>query len=280
MIEVLALQRIVHGVRDRAQAEEMYENILGARRIFTGFLHGENRDSTVYKLNNLGVQVLAAESDKEISDYIDRVGEGFCAVVLQVEDVGVAERHLADCGMEVKRVSDSFLTVHREGFFNVRYDLTDQPMPMDAGVNWTPLVGEFGDHPAGISNDASVTLFVPNVDEAYDRYSDSLGVKALEFRTGRIASGRSIRVAMGEDGVSLMEPRTERDVISRMIERQGVSGFHGVFFQVRDLGIPRKYFGSKGVGVAGGENIWAMPHPRMCRGARFMLILPPEDRPG
>ena len=256
----------------------MYENLFAARKVFSGFIEAEGRESTLLMLNNLAVQVVAAEADADIADYVERVGEGFSAMTLRVRDLDGAEGHLVDNGIGAARVSRSYLTAKRGGFFDVRYDFTDEPLPGGEGAaREAAAIEAYSGHPAGLSNDASVTLFVPEADGAFELYSRVLGARVVEHRTGRIASGRNIRVSLGSGGVSLMEPRTDRDIISRMKERQGVSGFHGVFFRVRDLAKPRRYFGSKGVGVVGGEDLWAMPHPRMCFGARFILIKSTEE---
>ncbi len=272
MILVQRVQRIIHGVRDIAAADEMYQRVMLAEKVDDDLFPAKLYEASLFRINNLVVQTVSAEADSEIARYMDRVGEGFCAMTLQVEDLREAERHLVEHGVRVERKSESYISAQREDFLDTRYDFTDQDLPGQGVAAGEVPWGEFSDHPAGLSQDASVMIFVPDVAHALGLYERALGSRFLEERYGAIASSRTVRVSLGNSAVSLMEPRTEKEMVRKMTDRQGVGGVHGVFFRVKNLEDAGRYMVSKGVGVVGDGNFWAMPHPRMFFGARFMLM--------
>lgn len=279
MIQVKRLARIKHAVRNRAAAEAFYMDVLGARKFFDGFLESEQRHARLYVISNFCIEAVASQDpDDDIARFLERLGERLYSVTLTVEDLNEAESHLNRSGVRTERPAQAYVAVDRDDFLGVRFELTSDDLPGDPRLEegWS-TEHWWSEHPVGIRGMWSVTTLVRDLEAAQGLYRRALGAEVLFTNPGQVASRAASWVGLGTNGVvGLMEPRDNESDLTKVVAQQGMQGIHALSIQTRGIPESTKYFVSKGIGVVGQPEYYAMPHPKMCFGARLMLGGTPE----
>ena len=280
MIHVERLLRIQHAVRDTRAAGAFYEEVLGARKFYEGPIDFERRHSALYVVSNFCVEPVSdPDPSSRVGRFLAEYGERFYSLTLQVEDLAAAEEHLRGNGIRIDRHTPEYSGLDSDDFLGVRYELTEHGLPDDPRLQdgWSPDFW-WDEHPVGFRGIWSVSTMVPDLDEARGLYEKALGAEELYTRPGEVASRAATWVGMGSNAViGLLEPRGTPSDLTKVVEQQGVRGIHALSIQTKGIPQSTSYFRSKGIGLVGNPQFYAMPHPKMCHGARFMLGRGPQE---
>lgn len=273
MIQIERVLRITHAVHDQPAAEAFYQDLLGARRFFEGFLESEQRRASLYVIGNLCIEpVSSSDPTSRVGRFLESNGQGLFSVLFAVKDLDQAAEHLASHGVRFIRPSRSCLAADPRDTLGTPMEFTDVPLPHDPRLvaGWSTDYWR-DEHPMGIALVWSIMTLVPETEPALDFSTRVLGVRVLYTASGTVASKTMTFVMAGSSVVGLMEPRKTPSDLTKVVERQGTEGLHSISMRMKSIPDTVKYLRSKGIGVIGRPAAYTMPHPRMCFGARFML---------
>lgn len=273
MIEIQRILRVTHAVHDQPAAEAFYRDVFGARQFFEGSLETEQRQASLYAVANLCIEpVSATDPSGRLGRFLATNGQGLFSMLFGVRDLDQAAEHLASHGVRFDRPSRSFLAADPRDTLGTPMEFTDVPLPSDPRVTpgWSTDYWR-DEHPMGISLAWSIMALVPESRAALEFCARVLGTKLQYTASGTVASKTITFVRAGRSIIGLMEPRETPSDLTKVVERQGTEGLHSISLRMKSIPDTTKYLRSKGIGIIGRPEVYIMPHPRMCFGARFML---------
>ena len=278
MIHVQKLAHITHAVRDREAAKRRYQEALGAREFYDGYLDAQQREASLLLFHDLCIELIDTPPDAPTPDpYVARHGGRFHSMTLRVPNVDEAHETLLQHGVRVLERGPRRLVLDPSDTHGIPFELTDADLPGDPRLapDWEPADWDTGPQldPHSLW---SISLLVKDVMAARRFFTEVLDGVEVGTRVSGVMAKMSIFFTLGSSRISVLEPLDEEtSELSRVIETQGV-GLHSICLIAEDPDAVARHLRSQGIAVMGNAATRLVVHPHSFMGARFLIMRQPD----
>jgi catechol 2,3-dioxygenase-like lactoylglutathione lyase family enzyme len=252
-----ALDHVILGVRDLADATRRYATLFGRRPSWHGEHPGEGTANTLFRLGNTYLELLAPEGDgptaRLLTARLASAGEGPIGLALATADAAAAHARLAERGLDPQPVT-SGLGRDRDSGLIRRWRTAMLPIARTRGVlllaiehltpDLLPDAAPVGPHEAVITGIDHAVIHTADADAAIALYRDKLGLRLALDRSFPDWGMRLAFVRVGGVTIEIAQPLTEAG------QPAGTDRLWGLSWRVPDAEAARARLAEAGLDVS------------------------------